>query len=382
MKNGIRKLHLALPKSRIALVSLFAGVIVLGSILGFGAAYAANPYSIYSFLRKAGVSTQTIESIFGSLPESIASKLSIKFPDATSESTDGSTDTGDTPTNTPTAPDTTQPDTPISNDGSDSSTPSSPDTTPPSSGSGSSSGGTGKPTDASTGPRKSVTSRSGGTLTSGTYSGVRFTGNIEIPAGAGPVTLTDCVIDGTLSIKSTNLVIVEYCDVNGWFGHRTDNKDKNKQLLIVRHSKFTGPTDNDAVRLGNTVGWSDNSTYQNVLIEDTIFHSPFSSTDPSAHFDLLQFGGGNNYTFNRVAFSFIKNSPAGVGVAYINNDTQNGNVIFNNIWLEGGTVTYTFRGPMTVNGCVVESSTAKYGIRGGSPKATLNNCVNESGVAL
>lgn len=238
-------------------------------------------------------------------------------------------------------------------------------------------GGDTKPTDDTTGPRTAIINREGGVLTSGTLEGVQFTSDVEIPAGADTVTLRDCIIDGQLSIKSTNLVIIENCDINGWFGHRTNNTDPNKQLLIVRSSKFTGPENNDAVRLGNTVKWGDNSTYQNVLIEDSIFHSPFNSTDPSAHFDLLQFGGGNNYTFNRVVFSFIKDSPGGVGVAYINNDTHNGNVVFNNLWIEGGTVTYALRGPMVVNTCSIESSAVKYGYTGGSPKATLNNCKNE-----
>ena len=239
-----------------------------------------------------------------------------------------------------------------------------------------------KPTDATTGPRIATTNRAGGTVSNGTYEGVRFQGDVEIPAGADDVTLRDCVIDGELSIRSTNLVTIEHCEINGWFGHRTNNTDKEKQLLVVRNSKFNGPENNDAVRFGNTVKWGDNSTYQNVLVEDSIFYSPFSSTDPSAHFDLMQFGGGNNYTFNRVSLQFIKDSPAGVGVAYINNDTQNGNVVFNNLWVEGGAVTYVFRGPLTVNTCSVESSTAKYGYTGGSTKAVLNGCVNERGEAF
>ncbi len=238
-----------------------------------------------------------------------------------------------------------------------------------------------KPTDATTGPRTSTSNRSGGSLSGGTYQGVRFTGDIEIPEGAAPVTLTDCIIDGSLSIHSSSLVTLDHCDVNGWFGHRTNNQDPARQLLVVKHSKFTGKTDNDAVRFGNTIKWGDNTTYQNVLIEDTIFYSPFSSTDPSAHFDVMQFGGGNNYTFNRVAISFIKDSPAGVGVAYINNDTKNGNVVFNNLWIEGGPVTYVIRGPLVVNTCTIESSTVKYGYLGGT-KATLNNCFNEKGESI
>jgi hypothetical protein len=239
-----------------------------------------------------------------------------------------------------------------------------------------------KPTQATTGPRTPVTNREAGSLRQGTYENVRFTGDVEIPANAEPVTLRNCVIEGSLSIRSTNLVTIEHCAVNGWLGHRTDNTDPTKQLLIIRNSIFTGPSNNDAVRLGNSVGWGDNSTYQNVLIEDSIFHSPFSSTDSSAHFDVLQFGGGNNYTFNRVVFSFIRDSPAGVGVAYINNDTQNGNVVFNSLWVEGGPVTYVLRGPMSVNACVIESTTVRYGITGGSTEATLQGCVNERGEGL
>lgn len=238
-----------------------------------------------------------------------------------------------------------------------------------------------KPTEDTTGPRSATTEAPGGTLNSGIYEKVHFKGDIEIPAGAGPVTLVDCVIDGELSIRSTSLVVIDHCDVNGWLGHRTSNTDPDKQLLLIKHSKFTGPTNNDAVRFGNTVKWGDNSTYQNVLVEDSIFHSPFDSTDPSAHFDLMQFGGGNNYIFNRVVLSYIKNSPAGVGVAYINNDTQNGNVTFNNLWIEGGQVTYAIRGPLTVNNCSIESTAIKYGYLGGT-KASLNNCMNEKGESL
>lgn len=242
---------------------------------------------------------------------------------------------------------------------------------------GGNSGSAVKPTDASTGPRGALTSTHSGGRISGTFSKVRFTGNVEIPAGAAVTTLTDCVIDGQLSIRSTNLVVIEHCDVNGWFGHRTDNKDKSKQLLIVRHSKFVGPKNNDAVRFANTVGWGDNSTYQNTLVEDTIFHSPFVQT-PGAHFDAIQFGGGNNHVFNRVLISYTPGPMVSGAVAYVNNDTQNGGVVFNDLWIEGGGVSYVLRGGMTVNNCLIDAAAAGYGYVGGSG-STLNNCRDTNG---
>lgn len=237
-----------------------------------------------------------------------------------------------------------------------------------------------KPTDASTGPRGAIsTTRAGGSI-AGTFSQTRFTGNVEIPVGAAVTTLTDCVIDGSLSIRSTNLVIIDHCDINGWFGHRTNNKDKNKQLLIVRNSKFTGETNNDAVRLANTVGWGDNSTYQNTLIEDSIIHSPFVQT-PGAHFDAIQFGGGNNHVFNRVLISYTPGPMVSGAVAYVNNDTKNGGVVFNDLWIEGGGVSYVLRGAMTVNRCLIAASAAGYGYVGGSG-STLNNCYDTNGKAI
>lgn len=245
-----------------------------------------------------------------------------------------------------------------------------------------SSGEKGKPTDATTGPRVGITNtRSGGSI-SGTFSQTRFTGNVEIPAGAAVTTLTDCVIEGSLSIKSNNLVIIDHCDVNGWFGHRTNNKDPNKQLLIVRHSKFTGPTHTDAVRFANTVGWGDQSTYQNTLVEDTIFNAPYVATK-GAHFDAMQFGGGSNHVFNRVLITYT-NTPlvSGSGaVSYINNDTQDAGVVFNDLWIEGGGVSYVLRGRMTVNNCLIDASAAGYGYVGGNG-STLNNCYDTNGRLL
>lgn len=234
-----------------------------------------------------------------------------------------------------------------------------------------------KPSDASTGPRGAIsTTRAGGSI-AGTFNQTRFNGNVEIAAGAAATTLTDCVIDGSLSIRSTNLVIIDHCDINGWFGHRTNNKDKNKQLLIVRNSKITGETNNDAVRLANSVGWADNSTYQNTLIEDSIIHSPFVQT-PGAHFDAIQFGGGNNHVFNRVLISYTPGPMVSGAVAYVNNDTKNGGVVFNDLWIEGGGVSYVLRGAMTVNRCLISASAAGYGYVGGSG-STLNNCYDTNG---
>lgn len=239
-----------------------------------------------------------------------------------------------------------------------------------------------KPTDASTGPRVAITSTRAGGSVSGTFSQVRFTSAVEIPAGAAVTTLTDCVIDGQLSIKSTNLVIIDHCDINGWFGHRTDNKDKSKQLLIVRHSKFVGATNNDAVRFANTVGWGDQSTFQNTLVEDSIFHSPYVKT-PGAHFDLIQFGGGANHVFNRVLLSYTPGPlVSGSGaVSYVNNDTQDQGVVFNDLWIEGGGVSYVLRGGMTVNNCLIASSAAGYGYVGGNG-SKLNNCYDTNGKLL
>jgi hypothetical protein len=242
-----------------------------------------------------------------------------------------------------------------------------------------------KPTDASTGPRIATTSAPGGTLT-GTYTGKHFTSSIT---AGGALTLKDCTIDGGLEIGSTNgPVVVENCDINGWFGVNTTNTDPDKAIITVRRSKFVGPTDNDSVRLG-ALPFGDTSKYINGVFEDSIFYSPYDSTKDGSHFDLLQTGGGRNLTFTNVLFKVRDYQWGDVSgpTNYFNNGTKTPNVVMNNVWFEGGPVSYTLSGPMIINTCVIARSSGYFGdiypsSAGLDQEAKLTNCTDDTGAPI
>lgn len=234
-----------------------------------------------------------------------------------------------------------------------------------------------KPTDASTGPRVATTNASGGNL-SGTHSGKRFIGSVT---ANGPLTLTDCVIEGSLMVNN-GPVLIDHCDINGWYGVTTANTDPNKAILTMRYSKVTGPTDNDTMRIGSSTGWGDNTKYMNTLMEDSIIYSPFTPDNPDAHFDLIQFGGGRNSTFNRVVFSFKPQPYHYSFTHFINNGTNNVNVVMQDVWFEGGPVGYTVGGPMIITNCMIARSTAQFGYVYPSSGSQLRNCVNDVGTSI
>jgi|GEM_PF-4057309 len=235
-----------------------------------------------------------------------------------------------------------------------------------------------KPTDATTGPRIATTNMSGGDLT-GTYSGKHFTTDVT---AHGPLTLTDCIIDGGIQIYD-GPVVIDHCTINGWFGVTTDNTNPNKSILKMTFSKVNGPTDDDTMRIGtNTAGWGNNSVYVNTLIEDSIIHAQFNDFGRGAHFDILQFGGGQNSTFNRVVFTYDNYPYHEENTNYVNNGTDNVNVVFNQLWAEGGPVGYVLAGPMTVNTCTLDQSAAYYDFVYPVAGTVLHNCFDDTGAPI
>lgn len=232
-----------------------------------------------------------------------------------------------------------------------------------------------KPSDAATGPRTATTDMPGSDNLVGTYSGKRFTGSVTT---SGPLYLTDCVIDGSLHVYN-GPVVLDHCSVNGWTGITTDNLDPNLSVFTARFTKFTGPLNNDTMRIGPRSKWGDNSRYINTLIEDSIIFSPVTQSQSGAHLDVLQFGGGRNSTFNRVVMRYAATTQLAGATSYINNGTHNINVVFNNVWLEGGPMSYSVGGPMTVNTCVMQRSVAWYGYVYPAPGTVLNNCTDDLG---
>lgn len=82
-----------------------------------------------------------------------------------------------------------------------------------------------KPTDSSTGPRLPLLTTSSDTyVTSGSYSQVHFTLGVGVE---GAVTFTDCRFEAGIQILD-GPVVIDQCDINGWFGVTTNNTDSNK----------------------------------------------------------------------------------------------------------------------------------------------------------
>jgi hypothetical protein len=215
-----------------------------------------------------------------------------------------------------------------------------------------------KPTDATTGPRIPLTTAPGGKLKPGVYIGKRFTSMVE---ANGPLTLIDCVTPG---LKVTNgPVLLDHTDVFGWFGVLTNNLDPGKQVLTARFVKVVGPTSNDTMRIGSR-NWNDARRLVNTRFEDSIISSPFNpfaTGSVNAHFDLLQFGGGQNSSFERVVLRYDGTQFNRRSTQYVNNGIKNKGVVLEDIWVEGGPVSYVLAGPMTVRRAVISPSTKQYG---------------------
>ncbi len=215
-----------------------------------------------------------------------------------------------------------------------------------------------KPTDDTTGPRIPLTTTPGGKLPPGVYIGKRFTSMVQ---ANGPLTLIDCVTPG---LKVTNgPVLLDHTDVFGWFGVLTNNLDPNKEVLTARFVKVVGPTDNDTMRIGSR-SWNDPTRLVNTRFEDSIISSPFDPFAPgsaNAHFDLVQFGGGQNSSFERVVMRYDRTQFNRRNTQYVNNGTKNNGVVLEDVWVEGGPVGYVLAGPMTVRRTVIAPSTKQYG---------------------
>lgn len=234
-----------------------------------------------------------------------------------------------------------------------------------------------KPTDASTGPRIATTSQVGGNL-SGSYSGITFT---TFVTPTGPLTLTDCVMAAGMNI-STGPVVLDHCEVDGWFQVSTTNTNAGLQIFKATFTKFIGADDNDVMHLGDESWGANNSHYTNSLFEDCYIYSPYNDTDPESHFDTVQFSGGGGYaTFNRVAFSYKDQAFGNGATNVINNGTENTNVTLTTCWIEGGPFGYVLAGPMTVSDTMIARSTAHWGyIYDG--RTVLINCVDDTGAAI
>jgi hypothetical protein len=236
----------------------------------------------------------------------------------------------------------------------------------------------GMPTDATTGPRIALTDRAGGTFSSGTFSGDHFTSSVTLN---GPVTLTDCSITGTLNVYD-GPVLMDYCDVTGKINIVTDNLDPAKKVFTTHFSKFVGPDDNDTMRIGSKSTFGDSSRYMNTLFEDSIIYSPATSFVSGQHFDLLQFGGGHNSTFTRVAFGFAATTFSSEMTNYINNGTDNTGVVVSDSWIKGGPVGYVLSGPMNVSNTVIYQSSKHYGYVYPAPGTVLTNVTDEFGNSI
>lgn len=239
----------------------------------------------------------------------------------------------------------------------------------------------GKPSEATTGPRGALSAMVGGDLV-GDYSKVHITGDI-VPTG--PLRLTDCRIDGNISIYEFPITL-DHCLVKGYIGLVTDNTNPKRSMFTARFTRFIGPADNDAMHLGAYV-WNDNSKYINTLIEDSIIYSPYQPT-PGDHADVIQFGGGRNSMFRRVLIS-MRDQPFDSSLTnYINNGTQNSGVVFESLWIEGGPMGFVLGGPMTVNNCILARSTAHYGYiypdgdRDPSNDPKLSKCYDDLGATI
>jgi len=230
-----------------------------------------------------------------------------------------------------------------------------------------------KPTDDSTGPRVALTPMTGGVL-SGSHSGVAITGGVT---ANGPLTLTDCTIDGGITI-SDGPVVIDHCESTGWFGVVTNNTDPTKEVATVRFSKIIGPRDNDAMRIGSR-SWGDHTRYMNTLFEDSIIYSPYDSFGPNQHFDLLQFGGGRSSVFRRVVFAYAMNPFSSQATNYVNNGANNPGVVMEDVWFEGGPGGYVLSGPMTITRCIISQSAGYYGDVYPAAGTTLVECFDELG---
>ncbi len=224
-----------------------------------------------------------------------------------------------------------------------------------------------KPTDASTVPRTSATQTLPGGTYTGSYANVHFTGAVDT---SGPLTLTDCTVDDGLTVYD-GPVVVDHCDINGWMGVTTNNTDANKAVFTMRFSKSTGPTDDDAIRLGNYSPWGDTSFYMNIIIEDSILYSPYAPT-PGSHFDLIQTGGAQNAQFTRCVLAYLNQPYDVTATNYMNNGVESPNITFDTCWFEGGPVGYVLAGPMTVSNSIINQSTAYYGYKYDSRSVTVN----------
>jgi hypothetical protein len=220
-------------------------------------------------------------------------------------------------------------------------------------------------------------STAGGTL-SGSHSGKRFTSQVIVN---GTATFTDCIFEKGFQIFN-GPVLVEYSDISGWWGVTTDNTDPNKAVFTMRHSKSVGPLNGDAIRIGAYSTFGDHSKYTNTLIEDSILNTPYNSFGAEDHFDLLQFGGGRNATFNRTVFSYSTMKFGPQATNYINNGAYNINVRLTDIWIEGGPVGYVLSGPMTVTNCTIGRSTMQYGFVYPAKGTVLSNCKDDAGAVI
>ncbi len=199
----------------------------------------------------------------------------------------------------------------------------------------------------------------------------------------GAVTFTDCRFEAGIQILD-GPVVIDQCDINGWFGVTTNNTDSNKLVALVRDTKIVGPPDDDTMRLGG-YNWGDMSVYATSRFERSIIYSPYiSGSTPGAHFDLIQFNDGHKYDFDHVVFSLVGQNFGSDLTNYINNGegSTSNDIRVTDCWFEGGPVGYLLADAMTLDHCFLSSSTNVYGWIYPGSAITFTSRIDENGAPV
>ncbi len=251
-----------------------------------------------------------------------------------------------------------------------------------------------KPTTANTGPTTSeanLTPMNGGKL-SGTYTGVKISGSVD---PSGPLTLKDCVINGGLRqiiARAPEIVgplNIENCIIRGWVGiGDVGHSNPNTTMVNFKNVYINpAPSDGDPVQIGSATTWGNNSSYtnlvwDNVLIEhEFVMEGPYPNGIP--HYDMIQFSGGKNAYFKNVRLHYLTNAQLAGGTQFINNGVRHQNVVFENLWVEGGPLGYyAVSGNTTFRNCLIERGSYSGGFVYPGDPITLENCFTDQGAEI